>query len=150
MNEEWWGITGLDAADPDARTLRAAHGSLNAVWNLGNVCNQQVVSHDVATGDATITFDPAPGSTDHTLHYGPLSAISSYEYTGSVIELGATGSSSLTLPATPTPSDSLFWLIVGRDHGAEGGYGTGMTERPPSPDAAVPQDPNRTGLCSSP
>jgi hypothetical protein len=145
MNEEWWGITSLDSADSDARGLRAAHGHVGASWRLGDVCNMEVVSHNSVSGETTVSFDPAPGSTDHTLYYGPLNAVSSYGYSGSVTGLGANDSSSATLPA-----GSLFWVVVGRNNGAEGGYSTGVTERPPSPDAAVPQDPNRTGQCSSP
>jgi hypothetical protein len=48
------------------------------------------------------------------------------------------------------PAGDLFWLVVGRNGDAEGGYGTGLAERPPFGGAAVPQDPNRTGLCSTP
>ncbi len=145
IQEEWWGITTLDPGDPNARGLRSAEGVVGGFYRLGNVCNQDVVSYNNGTGATTVSFSPAPGSTDHTLYYGPLSAVSSYGYSGSVSGLGGTGTSSLTLP-----SGDLFWVIVGRDGGAEGGYGTGVSERPPFPGAAVPQDPNRSGLCSSP
>jgi hypothetical protein len=117
MNEEWWGITSLDAADPDARGLRAAHGPVGESWRLGAVRNMQVVSH-VEGGDTTITFDPAAGSTDHTLYHGPLSAVSSYGYSGSQSGLGATGSSTVTLP-----TGSLFWVVAARNSGGEGCYG---------------------------
>ena len=105
-----------------------------------------VDSYDGGTGNTSINFDPAPGSSDHTLHYGPLGSVSTYGYSGSVTGLGADGSTSLTLPG----GGSFFWLVVGRNNGAEGGYGTGTAERPANPGAAVPQDPNRTDLCSVP
>ena len=145
IHEEWWGITTLDPVDPNVRGLRSAHTVVGESWHMGDVCNLDVVTFDDVSGDTTVSFDPSPGSTDHTLHYGPLNAVSSYGYSGSVSGLGATGSSSITLPP-----GSLFWLVVGRNNGAEGDYGTGVTERPPSSGAAVPQDPNRSGLCSSP
>jgi len=145
VNEEWWGIVSLNDADPDARVTRSAHARMGESFHVGTACNVDVGSYDVATGNTDISFGPGTGSTDHTLHYGPLNAVSSYGYTGSVVGLGATGSSTITLPP-----GSLFWLVAPRNNGAEGGYGTGIAERPPSPAAAVPQDPNRTGLCSSP
>jgi hypothetical protein len=135
----------LDQADPNVRTPRSAHGIAGGFWRLGDVCNQEVVSFNDISGDTTVTFAPAPASTDHTLYYGPLSAVSTYGYSGSVTGLGATGTSALNLP-----SGDLFWVVVGRDNGAEGGYGTGVSERPPYGGAVVPQDPNRTGQCSMP
>lgn len=145
IHEEWWGMVTMDPADPNVRGLRAAHGVVGGFWRLGSVCSQEVASYDNVSGDTTVTFAPAPGSTDHTLYYGPLSAVSTYGYSGSVTGLGATGTSALNLP-----SGDLFWVVVGRDNGAEGGYGTGLTERPPYGGAAVPQDPNRSGQCSIP
>lgn len=143
INEEWWGLVSLDAADPNARVTRSAHDRMGEAYLVGAACNVDVVSYDSATGNTSISFGPGAGSTDHTLHYGPLSAVSSYGYTGSVTGLGATGSSTATLPP-----GSLFWLIVPRNNAAEGGYGSGVFERPPSPSAAVPQEPNRTDICN--
>jgi hypothetical protein len=144
MNEEWWGITSLDAADPDARGLRAAHDRVGESWRLGAVCNLEVVSHVAGSGDTTVTFDPAAGSTDHTLHYGLLNAVSSYGYSGSVSGLGGTGSGSVTLPP-----DSLFFVVVGRNNAAEGCYGndSGCFERPRDPGSSLPQAANRTCQC---
>lgn len=147
MNEEWWGIATLDSANPNARVLRSAADRVSGSWNLGAVCDLGVVSHNKATGQTTLSFNPAAGSTDHNLYYGPLSAVSSYGYSGSVTGLGANGSSSLTLP-----SGSLFWVVVGRNNGAEGCYGknSANNERPCFPNAAscsVPQAVNRTCQC---
>jgi len=150
MNEEWWGIAALDPADPNARVLRSSANQVSGSWNLGAVCNARVVSYNKTTGQTALSFNPAAGSTDHTLYYGPLSSVSTYGYSGSVTGLGATGSSSLTLP-----SGSLFWVVVGRNNGAEGCYGKSKTpsatnERPCFPNAAscsVPQAANRTCQC---
>ena len=145
MNEEWWGLTSLDSANPAARTLRTASNRVSESWNLGAVCNMRVTSYNRTNRNTSISFNPAPGSTDHTLYYGPLSAVSTYGYTGSVSGLGATGSSSLTLPP-----GSLFWVVVGRNNAAEGCYGKRYpsgTERPRFPGASVPQAANRTCEC---
>ena len=146
MNEEWWGIASQSGTDPAARNLRPAYDRVSQSWNLGAVCNMEVVSHNSVSGDTTISFDPAAGSTDHTLYYGPVSAVSSYGYSGSVSGLGADGSSSVTLPA-----GSLFWVVAPRDNGAEGCYGTDSPagdERPRFSGAAVGQAANRTCQCS--
>jgi hypothetical protein len=145
INEEWWGLAGVNPADPNARLLRASADKVSVAWNLGAVCDARVVSSDKATGATTLSFDPAAGSTDHRLYYGPLSAVSTYGYSGSVSGLGATGSGSATLP-----SGSLFWLVVARNNTAEGCYGTRSTgvERPPYASSGLPQSANRTCECT--
>jgi len=146
INEEWWGLTSVDPNDPNARDLREAVGPVGDAWHPGSVCDVNVVSYDALSGSTTVSFNPAAGSTDHTLYYGPLSSVSSYGYSGSVTGLGADGDSSVTL----SDPGSLFFVLVGRNNGAEGSYGVGTTERPASGGAAVPQDPNRTDICSAP
>jgi hypothetical protein len=145
LNEEYWGLVALNGADPNDRTPRQAYDRMSDRWLLGNVCNMGVSAFDSGTGNTTIDYDPSPGSTDHTLYYGPLGAVSTYGYTGAVTGLGVSGSASATLP-----SGSQFWVVVGRDNGAEGGYGMGLGERPPAGIAAVPQAANLSGLCSTP
>lgn len=147
INEEWWGITSQNSGDPDARGLRGAYNRVSESWQLSGVCDLEVVSHDAGSGNMTISFAPATGSADHTLYYGPLSAVSSYGYSGSVTGLGVSGSSSVTLP-----SGSLFWLVAPRN-GAEGCYGVdgpGGNERPCFPGSggcAIPQSAGRTCEC---
>ena len=151
VQEEWWGIASLDPANPDARTLRSAYGVVGNSWNLGAVCGLDVVDFDAATGNLSITFDPAAGSTDHTLYYGPLSAVSTYGYTGSASGLGGTGANSVNLPA-----GSLFWVVAAKANGEEGCYGTDYPAgivRPCFPDASscdLPQAENGTCQCSAP
>ncbi|NIM00413.1 MAG: hypothetical protein GTO30_07855 [Acidobacteria bacterium] len=110
-------------------------------YRLGAVINLNVALYDGGTGVADITFDPAPGSTDHALYYGPLSAVSTYGYTGTEGPLGASGSSSVSLPG-----GSLFWVVVGYN-GLDGcnGVDSACMERP---GFGAPQDPNRS--CSVP
>ncbi len=149
INEEWWGIMSQDAVDPALRTTRAAYDTMGGSFQLGASCNQEVVSHNSVSGNTDITFDPAPGSADHTLYYGPLGSVSTYAYSGTVSGLGATGSSSVTLPA-----GSLFWVVAPRnvEEGCYGKDSTG-TERPCFPATGscnVTQATNRTCECTSP
>lgn len=148
IQEEWWGLTTLDEADPAVRGLRTSHDRVADSYLLGTACGQGVVTYDSGTGNTDLSFVPAAGSTDHTLYYGPLNAVSTYGYTGSVSGLGATGSSSVTLP----PGD-LFWVIAARNNGAEGCYGTDSAggERPASPGSSLPPAANRNcGGCAAP
>jgi len=140
VNEEWWGMVGLDDADPAARPERTAYNRVGDAW-LGEACNMLVDSHDSATGSTTISFNPAAGNTTgHVAYYGPLSEVSSYAYSGSDTGLDETGSGSITLPA-----GSLFWVVVGENGNLqEGCYGTDFAgaARPCFPD---PGDP---GVCN--
>jgi hypothetical protein len=141
INEEWFGIVAVSDSDPDARILRQGAGAVRDAWLLGAVENLRVVSHAPGSGNTSMTFDPAAGSTDHVVHYGPLNAVSSYGYTGSATGLGATGTGSALLP-----NGSLFWVVVARDNGAEGCYGndSSCSERPADGGAALPQAVNRS------
>ena len=98
----------------------------------------------VGSGAVGIAYMPAENATDHTLYYGPLSAVSTYGYSGSVAGLGTSGTGSATLPA-----GSHFFMVVGQVHGAEGCYGSSSScdERPASPGAVNPQSANR--YCSA-
>ena len=128
--------------DPTKRVLRGAYSSVGESWRLGAVLNLEVATHDGGTGDTTVSFDPAAGSADHTLYYGPLSTVSSYTYSGSQGGLGATGSNTVTLPA-----GSLFFLVVGQN-AVEGCYGkdSACSERPS--EGSIP--PALNGNCSVP
>ena len=140
IQEEWWGIARAEPTGP--ADLRDAYDRLGDSWNLGAVNSMEVITYNPGTGDTTLSFDPGAGSTDHTLYYGPLNDVSTYGYTGSASGLGADGSGAATLPA-----GDLFWVVVGRNAGAEGCYGqsSACSERPASPGASIPQAANRTG-----
>jgi hypothetical protein len=147
INEEYWGMASVDVADPDARGLRPAQGRVSDAWRLGAACGVEVLSYNDLFGTVTLSFDPAAGSTDHALYYGPLSAVSTYGYTGSVSGLRANGSASVALP-----DESLFWVVTAQTNGTEGCYGTDSegVERPCFPDpgsCSVPEAVHRNCEC---
>jgi hypothetical protein len=127
--------------DETVRVPRTSYDAVADSYQLGAVLDLTISSYDDSTGIADITFDPAAGSAEHRLRYGPLNLVSTYGYTGVAGPLGASGSSTVTLPA-----GSLFFVVVG-DDGNEGCYGVDSecVERPGS---GVFQDPNRN--CSVP
>jgi hypothetical protein len=127
-HEEWFGLMALDAADSDARLARTARTTIGEKW-LGPVCDLRVDAFDPATGEVTVAFAPPAGEVvDTNLYYGPLSDVSTYNYSGSVAGLGTSGSAVVTLPA-----GDLFWVVSGENVAAEEGcYGVDSagTERP--------------------
>lgn len=152
MNEEWWGLcrNWTDASD---RTFRPVADAVARRFRLGEASGcgadgwMTVTGHDRQTGTVTISYRACPGASDHTVHYGPLSLVAFYAYSGMECLLGATGSASFTLP-----EGSFYWLIVGNDGTQEGCYGTRRdgTERPPDPNAgpcALPQSAVRDCGC---
>jgi hypothetical protein len=148
INEEWWGLVSQDAGNADTRNLRESFTRVSyTLFGLGPVCDMKVDTYNAGTGSTGLSYGPSDGAANHTLYYGPLSAVSTYGYSGLQSNLGISGSSSVTLPA-----GDLFWVVVGRTLRAEGGYGTSaigpdVDERPPSPAAPVPQLANRSNQC---
>jgi hypothetical protein len=128
IHEEWFGIVALDSNDSTGRPPRTAYTTVGEKW-LGPVCNMQVDAFDSGTGDTTVSFaPPAGGAVDTILYYGSLSAVSSHTYSGSLTNLGTTGSANVTLPG-----GDLFWVVVAENlTGEEGCYGmdSAGTERP--------------------
>lgn len=84
-------------------------------------------SYNRTTGGIDVTYTPACGASDHTIHYGPLPLVRLYTYTGSACGLGVSGAASFN-PGTA----SYFFLIAGKEGSLEGAYGLGAAgvERP--------------------
>jgi hypothetical protein len=77
-----------------------------------------VSGYDPATGNLTVTYEPACDAHDHTIYWGPLDQVGSYAWSGAECYVGATGT------ATFAPgAGAFFFVIVGNDHAVEGSYG---------------------------
>lgn len=98
-----------------------------------------VTGYNNVTGALSILYGAACSSTNNNIEYGPLSAVSTYGYSGQVCGIGNSGSAQFSLP-----SGSHFFLVVANDGSKEGSYGkrTGGTERPEDTGATcpIPQD----------
>ncbi len=81
-----------------------------------------VTGYDAGTGALTLSYTPACGATDHTVHYGSLAQVSTYTWAGAACGLGATGSASFT--PDPAAGDAIFFVLAGNTPDWEGGYGT--------------------------
>ena len=94
----------------------------------------RVTALDPLSGDLSLAYGPACGSTDHVVYFGPLERVREYLYTGASCALGVSGQVS---GFNPGPG-SFFFVVVGARDATEGSYGTSrgadglVLERPPS------------------
>lgn len=65
-----------------------------------------------------VTYTPACGASDHSVYFGPLSAVGTYDWSGLECGFGTTG----TMSFDPL-FDSIFFVVVGNDGAIEGSYG---------------------------
>ncbi len=85
-----------------------------------NIASQAIrASLNRATGLIDVTYTPACNSSNHTIYYGDLSQVSSYNYSGAACGRGRSGSTSFN----PGGLNRAFFLIVGNTGLVEGSYG---------------------------
>ncbi|MBP1611708.1 MAG: Fibronectin type domain protein [Acidobacteria bacterium] len=114
-----------------------------------NVSAQQMrATYNRTTGSIDITYTPACGSSNHTIYFGDLSGVSTYNYTGASCNVGISGAASFNPGA-----GSAFFLVVGHNGSVEGSYGhhSSGVERPEdtaTPGCDVPQ--SLAGSCDPP
>jgi hypothetical protein len=141
-----WILIGNEAVDFTARRFGSTDNTLAAnrpklvvdftppATTPGEALNLLV--NDVTPGVMTLTYLPACSSPQHTIVFGPLSAVSSYGYSSQVCNIGASGSFVGFNPG----AGSFFFLVVGHDAaGIEGSYGkrSSGAERPEDTDDPV-------------
>jgi hypothetical protein len=99
--------------------------------------DQMLAGHNNGTGLVDMSFTPACDAADHTVYYGNLANLSTYNYSGAECSIGTGGSYSFD-PGT----GSYFFLVVANDGSEEGSYGKTFlgAERPNSAACSFPQD----------
>jgi len=118
------GNDGIDRLFIDRMFFRS-----EAASTPGEAMDLVVTARDPQTGVMSLAWNPACAAAGHNLVYGPLAGVGSYDYTGQVCGVGASGSFA---GFNPGPG-SWFFLVVGTDANAiEGSYGSDGTdaERP--------------------
>ena len=115
----------FDALDPQCTVVTATPGEVSR----GGQPQLLVTAHNPVTRQLAISYGPACTTTDNTIYYGPLTAVSTYGYSGQQCVIGNTGAYTWTYPASPS---AFFFLVVGRDGTNEGSYGKSSAggERP--------------------
>jgi hypothetical protein len=84
-------------------------------------------SYNKVSGAVDVTYAMPCSTTNHRIVYGPLSAVSTYGWSGMACNVGTSGAASFN----PGAGDA-FFVIVANDGSAEGSYGLRSTgaERP--------------------
>jgi hypothetical protein len=109
---------------------------------------QMRASYNRVTGQVEVAYTPACSASNHTIYFGNLAGVSTYDYTGAACNVGISGTASFN----PGPG-SAFFLVVGHDGAVEGSYGqrSSGVERPEdtaTPGCDLPQ--NLAGSCDPP
>jgi hypothetical protein len=110
-----------DGDDPDCATVSATPGEMPLLT---------VPSHDTTAQTFSVSYDATTcEQSSNNVFYGPLSAVSSYTYSGQGCSIGNTGSYSFDYS---TISESIFFVVVAQNGTNEGSYGvnTAGAERP--------------------
>jgi hypothetical protein len=115
----------FDALDPQCTVVGATPGEVSR----GGQPQLLVTAHNPVTRQMALSYGPACTTTDNTIYYGPLTAVSTYGYSGQQCAIGNTGAYTWTYPASPS---AFFFLVVGRNGTNEGSYGksSANVERP--------------------
>jgi hypothetical protein len=88
---------------------------VQASWNSG-------------TGEIDFSYTPACDATDHTVYYGDLANIATYDWSDAACNVGISGNASFN----PGAMDNMFFVVVANNSLEEGSYGqdSGGLERP--------------------
>jgi hypothetical protein len=106
-------------------------------------------SYNDTSGLIDVSYTGSCNATNHTIYYGNLSDVSTYDYSGAACFLGCSGTTSFD----PAGASDAFFVIVGNTGTVEGTYGLDGegAERPEDTATAgcdLPRD--LSGTCDSP
>lgn len=85
---------------------------------LGLAANQMRAVYNQTTGQIDVTYTPSCDASNHTIYFGDLANVSSYDYTGAACWRGNSGTTTFD-PGVA----NVFFLIVGNNGIVEGSYG---------------------------
>jgi hypothetical protein len=126
-----WANTGMNA--PVEMALASTNLSVTA-GTPGAASHQEIPGEQVqaswnpGTGEIEFTYTPACDATDHTVYYGDLANVSTYDWSGAACNVGISG----TAAFDPGAVDNLFFVVVANNSTEEGSYGQSSSslERP--------------------
>ena len=94
----------------------------------------RVTHYDRATGQIEVVYSPACNASNHTIYYGALAHVASYDYTGAACGRGKSGKTWFT----PGTLASAFFVITGNTGAVEGSYGKASSGAERPEDTATP------------
>jgi hypothetical protein len=111
----------------------------------GEASSLEVLGHDAVTGNIAIRFSPACQASDHDLHFGPLSEVGSYGWSGVECSVGSSGDVAIFNPGP----GSYFFVASGHAGGSSGSYGqaSDSSERPATAIGECPRTQELTQAC---
>ena len=109
-----------DAANTDALTIMVAGDSTPGEVSGPDQDLMLVTGFDRATGDLSVSYEPACGTTDNNIYFGPLDQVATWNWSGDTCNIGVSG----TYAGFNPGPDSYFFVVVGNDNASEGSYGT--------------------------
>ncbi|GEM_PF-4185935 len=99
--------------------LSSADGVPGAASHQEIPAEQMHASWNKGTGAIDVTYTPACDAADHTIYFGDLSLVSTYDWSDAACNVGVSGAASFT----DNGLADLFFVIVGNDGVKEGSYG---------------------------
>jgi hypothetical protein len=131
---ENWTLNGLEGTDNDGDGIYDTLDLDCTVGTPSEVKDLLITAHDPGARIVTVAYDNLVCKvTENNFYSGPLSQVGGHNYTAQDCSIGTTGTYSM---AYAEGSESIFFLIVGKDSGDEGSYGKygvaipRITERP--------------------
>jgi len=130
----WYGgdccniVTQLCSPTPEGTACVPRDGSPSP-GEVSRTIAMLVTDYDKLTGNVTVSYDPACGTTGNTVHYGDLGELlctGTYLYSGRVCGLDNTGTATFDVP------EGSYFVVVGRNDLYEGSYGTKVVEGTPT------------------
>lgn len=106
------------AANQIVTMAPAIAGAPGEASSDGNPANQMRAVYNRTTGQIDVTYTPSCDASNHTVYFGDLANVSSYDYTGAACWRGNSGTTSFD----PGVANA-FFLIVGNTGIVEGSYG---------------------------
>jgi hypothetical protein len=108
-----------------------------------------VTAFDPFTGDLSLSYGPACGTSSNNIYFGPLDDVASLAWSGEECSIGNSGSFTGFDPG----ADSYFFVVVGTRDADEGSYGRSLlpdgsvVERPPMMGSACGQQQTLAATC---
>ena len=110
----------------------------------------KVDSYNKLTGNMSLSYGPACAATNHNIQFGPLTAVSTYGWSGSTCAIGTSGAFGSFNPGV----GSWFFVVTGVNATSEGSYGVRSngvvtTERPPNASSICGQSQQLANRCDA-
>jgi hypothetical protein len=140
-----------DAANTDALTITVGGNATPGEVSGPGRAPLLVTGYDRTTGNLSVSYNPACGTTDNNIYFGMLDQVAAVSWSGETCNIGVSGTYAEFNPG----SESYFFIVVGNEGASEGSYGTEWqvdgteVEREPFPGNSCGQSQDLSQSCDS-